>query len=122
MYDYPRDKVDFKLCLQIHDAVVSIVRNDCVAAYVDEVLPACMVNGVPIFPRNVDGSPTGTGPYYLGIDTDVNINWGVKPLPNELLDRGILPKYAGWKEAHGGYIHEEAYPRKVWRDGALRVI
>ena len=117
---YPRNDIDYKLCLQIHDAIMCIVRNEHVARFIDEVLPACMVQAVPIYPTFPDGRPQGTGPYYLGIDTTVASHWGVTPLPDELEKRGISYKYAGWKPANDGLVHEEAYPKKIWKDGRLR--
>lgn len=120
LYNYPRDEVDFALCLQVHDAVISIVRDDCVARYVDEVLPACMVDAVPIYPTYADGSPQGTGPYYLSISTELCTHWGVTPLPDLLAKRGIPAKYAGWHEHAGGLVHPEAYPNKVWKNAMLQ--
>ena len=103
LYDYrekayesgeTRDDLDFQICLQVHDAIMSFVRYDHVARYVDEILPECMIRSVPIYPTSLDGIPNGTGPYYLGIDTDVHLHWGVPMTEEECLERGIDPKYS----------------------------
>jgi DNA polymerase I-like protein with 3'-5' exonuclease and polymerase domains len=66
----------FKMLLAIHDAVLLEVPYDRVERVLDEVLPTCMVDRVPIYPSSLDGMPNGDGPYYLGIDSDVMEHWG----------------------------------------------
>lgn len=111
--------VGFQLCLQVHDELISIVHKDSVEVYIEDVLPSCMRDAVPIYPRYLDGTPQGTGPYYLGIDSTVCTHWGVTPTPDVLEDLGIDPKYSGWQRTESGLIHPEAFYGKVWRDGAL---
>jgi hypothetical protein len=133
LYDYREtarangDEIDYKICLQVHDAVSSFVRYDHVERYIEEVLPACLVQGVPIFPCHLDGLPMGTGPYHLGLDSEVFYHWGVTPLPDQLLADGINPKYAHWQPGSAyvnrqvvtGLVQEEAYPNKIWGNGQL---
>lgn len=69
-------KEDIKLLLQIHDAGLIECRYYLLEYVVDELLPYCMQDCVPIFPSHLDGSPLGTGPYRLGIDVSVENHWG----------------------------------------------
>jgi len=91
---WTEDDLDFKICLQVHDAIMALVRYDHVEHYIDEVLPACMIDSVPIYPTGLDGVPNGTGPYTLGIDTEIGLHWGVAMTEEECIARGIDPKYA----------------------------
>jgi uracil-DNA glycosylase family 4 len=127
------DDLDYQICLQVHDAILCFVRNEHVSRFIDEVLPACMVKGVPIYPCGLDGSGEGfedKGPYYLGIDTEVYTHWGVVPLPSQLDALGIDPKYAHWRKGSGlingqtveGLVQKEAYPRQLWYKGALHKV
>lgn len=77
IYDYKRDNPGlFRMLLQIHDAVLLEVPYEHVATVLDKVLPTCMVKMCPIYPTGLDGVPTGDGPYYLGIDSEVMVHWG----------------------------------------------
>jgi uracil-DNA glycosylase family 4 len=132
MYDYredlyangeTRDDLDFSMCLQVHDAILSMVRCDHVDRYIDEVLPACMVQGVPIYPCGLDGMPIpNQDPHYLGIDAGVETHWGIVPMPDEMESLGIHPKHAHWKETDGGLTNFESYPRKIWYGGELHAV
>lgn len=91
--------LDYSLTLQIHDALLFTVRGDHAEAFIETVLPDCMIKNIPIYPTTLDGRrKKGVGPYYLGIDTDVFVNWGDVPMPEELLDIGCPPRLAHWKE------------------------
>ena len=35
-----------------------------------------MRNSVPIYPTTLDGVPTGSGPFYMGLEGDVMHHWG----------------------------------------------
>ena len=121
--------LDYKLSLQIHDALLFTVRGDHVGQFIDEVLPKCMKEMVPIYPTRLDGRRLkGRGPYFLGIDTEACIHWGEVPMPNQLLDVGADPMYAHWKlstkKDHGiagGYVHgkfkDKSKKHRVWIDG-----
>jgi uracil-DNA glycosylase family 4 len=65
----------YKLVLQIHDALLFEIPVENVEFFIDEVLPYCMVDQVPIYPRDLSGQPTGTGPYYLGYEAGVYEYW-----------------------------------------------
>lgn len=124
------DDLDYKICLQVHDAIMAFVRYEHVPYFIDTVLQECMINSVPIYPTALDGTPLGTGPYYLGIDSGVYQHWGVTPLPSELEKIGVHWKYAHWKEDSAmvggkkvsGLVQKEAYAKKIWYKGALHDI
>jgi hypothetical protein len=111
----------FHVVLQIHDALLFEVRNEHVGRLIDEVLPLCMVQKVPIFPAHLDGMPKEdpNAPYYLGLDTEIATHWGEMMYPDVLLARGIDPKYGGWHETSHGWehVHKNA-GEKAWKDGA----
>lgn len=127
---WTRDDLDYHIALQVHDAIMCFVRNDHVPYFIETVLPDCMIKNVPIYPCSLDGAPKGTGPYHMGIDTEVCTHWGVVPKPNEFQKLGIDHKYGHWKAGKAsvngtvveGLVQEEAYPGKIWYDGDLRVI
>ena len=67
---------DIKILLQIHDAGLVECRYHLIEYVVDELVPYCMQECVPIYPSHLDGKPLGTGPYRLGCDTTVENHWG----------------------------------------------
>ena len=99
------EDIPYKIVLQVHDAVLLEVPGEHVPAVVDRVLPQCMKHSVPIYPATLDGMPTGEGPYHLGIDTDVQMNWGVTMSAEECLKLGFSPKYAKWQLKDEGWNH-----------------
>lgn len=86
LYDYSRrlarehSERGFRMCLQIHDALLFEVRYADVAWFLDEVLGKCMRDDVDIWPRDLDGIPLAgiTQPYHLDIDSSVERYWGQK--------------------------------------------
>jgi len=65
-----------RLLLQIHDAAVLEVDPRYVEYVFAQLLPACMTQGVPIWPCDWQGKRRGDGPYYLGYDVATSIHWG----------------------------------------------
>jgi len=115
-----RADLDYNIVLQVHDAIICEVKTEHVPRYIDEVLPACMIDGVAIYPCTLDGVPTGAGPYTLGLDSEVAEHWGVTLDPGESLSLGIDPKYAGWEITNDGYVNLEVFPGKIWSEGSFR--
>lgn len=66
----------YRVLLQIHDAILIEVPYEHLAFVVDEVVPYCMRDLVPIYPTSLDGVPTGKGPYHLGFEAEVSEHWG----------------------------------------------
>ena len=84
----------FKFALQIHDELLFFVRISSLDHFVDKVIPACMSKGCPVYPTDLNGMPTGSGPYYLGNSVDVEQYWS-QPLSDMDCRRlGVNVKYA----------------------------
>ncbi len=68
----------YLLMLQIHDAIVTLVPIEQAEHFVKVVLPECMINRVPFWPKFLDGRPMAhiTEPYRFGIDVEVFTHWG----------------------------------------------
>jgi len=109
--EYP--DVTYRMVAQIHDAVLLEVPYAHVSRVIDEVIPECMVNRVPIYPCTLDGMPTGKGPYYFGADIDPYHRWGQDMAPDECMKIGLDPKYAHWTQTANGYLHPEKKD-KIW--------
>jgi uracil-DNA glycosylase family 4 len=69
--------VDYKIALQIHDAIVLIVPIEHAEHVYKEVIPACMIDRLPFWPRRLDGTSIPTRePYHFGMSRDVFTHWG----------------------------------------------
>jgi uracil-DNA glycosylase family 4 len=90
-YNREASGVEYKLILQIHDAVLFEVPYAHLRRFKEEVLPREMVTNVPIWPTYLDGTyrPGVTEPYHFGIDTDVQINWGEDITEAQAIERNI---------------------------------
>lgn len=121
LYHYREEHTDIRyfMALQVHDSLMSLVPNECVARYCDEVIPACMSKRVPLYPCATDGMANGNGPYYLGVDTTVFTHWNQVMTPDECRERGISPKRAGWRRKEDGWVHND-FDKKIWRGGKLQ--
>lgn len=76
---YQRQHPDagFRMLLQNHDALLFKVPISEVSHFINTVLPLCMIEQVPIWPRFLDGRPMSvSAPYYFSIETKLNLNWG----------------------------------------------
>jgi uracil-DNA glycosylase family 4 len=82
--------VQYDIALQIHDAIVLIVPVAHARRVYEEVIPACMIDGVPFWPRRLDGSliPVAA-PYHFGMDRDVFVSWGEKLKPATAKSLGL---------------------------------
>ena len=123
LYTYRRtlesgDDFWFNVLLQIHDAMLFQTEPKHVPRLIDEVLPLCMAQKVPIYPTTLDGVPRddADAPYFLGIDVEVATHWGELMYPEECLELGIDPKYSGWQPEQGGWMHKTEKEGHVWRD------
>ena len=141
VYEYRKQhpELRYHIILQIHDALIFSVHKDDVEEFVDNVLPECMVDKVPIHPCTLDGMPIEGAPvYHLGFDAEPFTHWGVGMLPGECFDMGFAPTYAGWHKSTesdvklddgsvvtvkhpGGWVHAEGYSGKVWLERDKRL-
>ena len=91
-YNYRKDHpdVDYKIALQIHDAIMLIVPIEHAERVYKEVIPKCMVDDVEFWPRRLDGTLIeGAGPYRFGMDRDVFVHWGEKLQPDTAKALGL---------------------------------
>lgn len=80
----------FKLCLQIHDALLFEVPIPELRDFVTNVMRPNMIDNVPIWPRYLDNTPMPVSqPYHFGIDYDIQLNWGEDISEAEAVRQGI---------------------------------
>jgi DNA polymerase I-like protein with 3'-5' exonuclease and polymerase domains len=83
-------KIDYKIALQIHDAIVLIVPFEHAAYVYEHVIPECMVSRLPFWPRMLSGQPIPVAePYRFGMSRDVFTHWGEKLKPQKVADMGL---------------------------------
>jgi DNA polymerase len=70
--------IDYKIGLQIHDAIVLVVPFEHAERVYKEVMPKCMIDDVPFYPRQLDGRLIKAGPYRFGSSREVFVHWGEK--------------------------------------------
>lgn len=82
--------IDYKIVMQIHDAIVLIVPIEHAERVYKEVIPKCMVEDVPFWPRRLDGVLIpDAGPYHFGADRDVFVHWGEKLKAKQAKELGL---------------------------------
>jgi uracil-DNA glycosylase family 4 len=82
---------------QVHDSLMFEVPIPELEVFNDEVIPECMIRGVPIIPTDLEGNPTGKGPYYLGVKAEVFLRWGEAISRDEATASGIPERFASKK-------------------------
>lgn len=83
-------EIDFKIALQIHDAIVLFVPFAHAAYVYEHVIPECMVTRLPFWPRFLDGRPMAVKePYHFGMSRDVFTHWGENLNPQQVADMGL---------------------------------
>lgn len=88
-YREEHPEVQYKIGLQIHDAIVLIVPIEHAEQVYKEVVPKCMVEQVPFYPRNLDGTLINAGPYYFGSSREVFVHWGEVLKPADAAAMGL---------------------------------
>jgi hypothetical protein len=91
-YRYRKEHPDvqYDIALQIHDAIVLIVPVAHAERVYKDVIPKCMVDDVPFWPRYLDGVAIPVDePYHFGMDRDVFVHWGEKIKPAEASSLGL---------------------------------
>jgi uracil-DNA glycosylase family 4 len=87
------DQLDFRIMLQIHDAIILLVPIKFAGLVYHDVLPLCMEQLVDFWPASLDGTRMTNiaKPYHFGSDVEVFQNWGEKMTPERAALIG-LPK------------------------------
>jgi uracil-DNA glycosylase family 4 len=89
-YRHEHPEIDYKIALQIHDAVVVIVPIEHAERVYKEVIPKCMVEDVPFWPRHLDGTPIPVNePYRFATSRDVFVHWGEDITHDEIKAYGM---------------------------------
>jgi uracil-DNA glycosylase family 4 len=88
-YREEHPEVKYKIGLQIHDAIVLIVPIEHAEQVYKEVVPLCMVQQVPFYPRRLDGTLIDAGPYHFGSSREVFVHWGEVLKPAEASALGL---------------------------------
>lgn len=84
--------IDYKIVLQIHDAIVLMVPIEHAQRVYEEVIPKCMIDDVPFWPRKLDGTPIKVSePYHFGASREVFVHWGEDLSPEAAKNLGL-----GW--------------------------
>lgn len=81
--------VEYNLLLSAHDAVLLEVPGPCVKEVIEKVAPICMCDSIEL-PK--------IGLHYTLGDPDIQIRWGEKAKPEDLLEIGVAREYCGFKE------------------------
>ena len=84
----------FNIVLQIHDAILFEVPYKYVKQFCEYVLPTYMRESAGIYPTDLDGMPTGGGPFLLGLEADVMDHWG-EVISHEKAEKHKLPTGTG---------------------------
>jgi len=110
--------LDYRIVLQIHDAVILLVHKDHVNEVCSKILPRCMEEMVAIYRADLSGMPDEASPAYrLGVDIGCSTHWGIMMMPDECWDLGFDAEHTGWKrhsKVEGGWVNPEAFGGKVW--------
>jgi uracil-DNA glycosylase family 4 len=89
-YREEHSDIDYKIALQIHDAIVLIVPLEHAERLYKEVIPACMIDGVPFWPHRLDGTKIDVAePYHFGMSRDVFFHWGENLKPEKSRGLGV---------------------------------
>lgn len=89
-YRNEHPEIEYKIALQIHDAIVLIVPFEHAEAVYKDVIPACMVDRLPFWPRNLDGTLIPIAePYRFSMSRDVFTHWGENLTAEEAAKLGL---------------------------------
>jgi uracil-DNA glycosylase family 4 len=89
-YRIEHPEVDYKIILQIHDAIVLCAPLEHAERVYKEVIPECMIHRVPFWPRYLDGQLIPVEkPYYFGADREVFVHWGEHIEPEQAKQLGL---------------------------------
>jgi len=71
------NKIWYNINLQVHDEILLEVPYQHVEEVIDNVIPKCMVEDIPVWPRSLTGElDLSRGPYFLGTDSGCGFRYG----------------------------------------------
>jgi DNA polymerase I-like protein with 3'-5' exonuclease and polymerase domains len=85
---------DIRLLLTIHDSLLVEARHHLIPHAI-ALIKWAMTDMVPIYPTNLSGEPTGTGPFHLGTDISVSHHWSEAWSYEDAVRLGIPTEFAG---------------------------
>jgi len=89
-----RPKKWFHLVLQIHDALMFELSPKALPWLIEEVLPACLVYGVDVWPKTLHGDDIEIAkPYHFGFDAEIMTHWGEELTRDQVRSLGIPDKF-----------------------------
>lgn len=112
LIDYrDQHQMRYRLCLQIHDAVMLHVPASELAHVIDPddgVLKRCMIKMIPLRPCDLDGNELpGAETYHFGSSIDVYDHWGQAAHASRFINNGLSPALGGWEFSDGVWTHPE---------------
>lgn len=111
LYKYRiQSKMDFKIVLQIHDAVMLAVPHYELMHVIDPkegVFRKCLIDQVPLIATDLDGDRVSNKKYYFNSSTDIQTSWSEIPTPDKFLPYGLDPALVGWRKQNGTYLHKK---------------
>lgn len=130
IYDYRNEnQMRFKICLQIHDAIMLTVPAEELMHVIDKdsgVFKRCMVDQVPLYPTSLTGEPLPiANPYFFGFDVDIYGRWGEVATPDRFVPYGLDPGIAGWKrdqEGHWVWKNEKSFTGRKWDSSGYEIL
>lgn len=75
-YCRPQFNCEYYLVLQIHDEIISLVKETDLKKYIKEVVPFCMRERLPLYGSDLAGRHYAEGPYFFGNESSVFRRWG----------------------------------------------
>lgn len=82
----------YKLCAQIHDAVMAYVRIPDLGWFIDTVLPDCLTKRVSVYACDLNGHRLPNRPsYHMGFEHGISEFWGEKLSYERGIELGVAP-------------------------------
>jgi DNA polymerase-1 len=90
----------FRMVLQIHDALMFELHPSALPWMIEEVLPACMSDGIDVWPHTLQGEPLAIEkPYHFQFDATIEENWGDKLTRDRAIAIGVPDKFCPKQKA-----------------------
>jgi len=95
-YRIENPELGYRICLQVHDDIVSVVPIQQVSRYYHEVIPMCMTQKVDVWPADLDGvvQYDPNAPYHLVPDRHVYFRWSEDITKEQAAAAGLPLEFA----------------------------